>query len=494
MSIAQYLTKFALGVTNEGLLTPAKGGTGNTSGGGSTTPTITAVSYPGNDTAVNTAGGDTVTLTGTNFGVGASVIVNSIPASVVTRVSATQLTFTAPANAAGSYIIYVVNADGATALGVPGLQYSGVPAWSTAAGSLGSIAASTAASFTASATSNSAVTYSLYSGTLPSGLSLNSSTGAITGTAPSVGSTTTYNFTIRATDSENQDTDRNFSLTITAAMVVEYLVVAGGGAGAGDEWAGAGGGGAGGLLASTAPGVVSGVVFTCTVGAGATAVGQTSIGAGGSNSSLQTPAGTITAIGGGTAAAYSATTQGQRYGDGGSGGGAAWLRVAGLGVSGPPRQGYDGGTDSTSSHGGGGGGAGGGGASTNNFGGAGGSGVQWPAGSGTYYAGGGGGSTSTNGGVVSGGAGGGGSGRDYNAGSVFNGSTNTGGGGGGSWNRTNVSQGGTRYVAGNGGSGIVILRYLDVNPAAASTTGNPTVTVADGYRTYRFTNSGTITF
>ena len=40
-------------------------------------------------------------------------------------------------------------------------------------------------------------------------LTLNSSTGAITGTAPSPTSGTTYNFTLRATDAESQ-TDRSF--------------------------------------------------------------------------------------------------------------------------------------------------------------------------------------------------------------------------------------------------------------------------------------------
>jgi hypothetical protein len=33
-----------------------------------------------------------------------------------------------------------------------------------------------------------------------------------------------------------------------------------------------------------------------------------------------------------------------------------------------------------------------------------------------------------------------------------------------------------------------------VYPAATSTTGSPTITVAGGYRTYTFTASGSITF
>jgi hypothetical protein len=41
---------------------------------------------------------------------------------------------------------------------------------------------------------------------------------------------------------------------------------------------------------------------------------------------------------------------------------------------------------------------------------------------------------------------------------------------------------------------VVILRYPDSWSAAASTTGSPTVTVANGYRVYKWTSSGSITF
>ena len=49
-------------------------------------------------------------------------------------------------------------------------------------------------------------------------LTLNSSTGAITGTAPAATAETTYNFTLRATDAESQTADRAFSITVTVGV------------------------------------------------------------------------------------------------------------------------------------------------------------------------------------------------------------------------------------------------------------------------------------
>jgi len=46
----------------------------------------------------------------------------------------------------------------------------------------------------------------------------------------------------------------------------------------------------------------------------------------------------------------------------------------------------------------------------------------------------------------------------------------------------------------NGIGGVVIFRYSDQLPAAASTTGSPTITVTGGYRIYQFAASGSVTF
>jgi hypothetical protein len=67
------------------------------------------------------------------------------------------------------------------------------------------------------------------------------------------------------------------------------------------------------------------------------------------------------------------------------------------------------------------------------------------------------------------------------------GTPNTGGGGGA--NRYSGS-GGVNI----GGSGVVIVRYSDVYSPALAVTGTYTYTVSGGYRIYKFTSSGSITF
>jgi Concanavalin A-like lectin/glucanases superfamily len=183
------------------------------------TPKVSSIVYPGAETAANTAGGETITLNGSGFASGLSILIGSNTVSVVSVVSASQVTFTAPAISAGTYPLYVINTDGGTGIALPGISYHGTPQWTTAAGSLGSAYSAAGISQTVTATNTDTVSYSLVSGTLPSGATLNSSTGLISGTSPVVGSTTTYNFVIGATDAENQTTNRSFSLTINPDSV-----------------------------------------------------------------------------------------------------------------------------------------------------------------------------------------------------------------------------------------------------------------------------------
>lgn len=92
------------------------------------------------------------------------------------------------------------------------------PNWVTAAGSLGGDYTGRSSTFNLSAFG--ATSYSVISGSLATGHSLNSSTGVISGTASGPGEyqTNTYTITVRATNGAGS-TDREFTYTITNRYV-----------------------------------------------------------------------------------------------------------------------------------------------------------------------------------------------------------------------------------------------------------------------------------
>jgi hypothetical protein len=184
-------------------------------------PTFTSVSP---DTITNAQ--TSVTITGSNF---VSIpIVEAIsttgvitPADSVTFNNSTSLTCNFTLTTDGTYYIRIENNDGlAVRSSTAVLTVSDAPTWSTAAGTLGTIAGDFSGTVaTVAATSDSAITYSETTNVLTNAslanCTLNSSTGVISTTDFAGANTTaaTYTFTLRATDAEGQTADRSFSLT-----------------------------------------------------------------------------------------------------------------------------------------------------------------------------------------------------------------------------------------------------------------------------------------
>jgi hypothetical protein len=429
--------------------------------GTTTSITIIGDNFTSNTTVsiLGTAGGD-VTPVSTTFNSSTSI-----------TIVVTDSDF---ANAYEPYSVKVTNVSGLNATLSNAINVDTTVAWQTASGSLGTIPIdATGNHFTVVATDadSDTITYSVVSGALPNGISLDSSTGVISGDPDDVLSNTTYNFTIRASTT-SANADRAFSMVVSAPINIEYLVVAGGGGtGSGNR----GGGGAGGFRTATSS-FNSGTVITGTVGGGGTSAGA------GSDSSISASGfTTYTSTGGG----FGGSGQG---GSGGSGGGSGYNTTSqgqGNTPATNPSQGNNGAGQNTSGSGygaGGGGGAGSNGSSgTNSSGGNGGSGKSNSiTGSAVTYAGGGGGAVEFSGSTASGGSGGGGNGGNGSGGEQ-SGTANTGGGGGAS------------YVGGgNGGSGIVILR-LPTASYSGTTTGSPTVTTDGTDTVIKFTGTGTYT-
>jgi hypothetical protein len=318
---------------------------------------------------INESQNTTITVTGLNFQVGAVISVSGAATSNVsrnlstTRINGTTLTATTAA-ASSNYVggqnfnITVTNPSGlSNTLSTAG-TVDGAPVWSTSAGSLGTVVIGDAASFSPSATDPNAdtITYSVASGSLPTGTSINSSTGAITGTVS--GSDGTFSFTLRARSTQASTvstSDRSFSIIVTAVATggtisditlsgtnyklhaftsgtsnfvlntnkaIDVLIVGGGGGGGraiGDNDTGKGGAGAGQALVRTGYSPGAGT-YSIVVGAG---------GPGQTNGTGSAPAAPTSA---GNSTGFGVTANGGGYGGasdnhygpqtGGSGGGA----------------------------------------------------------------------------------------------------------------------------------------------------------------------------
>jgi hypothetical protein len=100
-------------------------------------PKITSIAITSNtysvldDAAVNVGGGYIV-VTGSNFQSGATILIDTTPATSVSYINDTTLRAQVPAKSAASYNFYVVNPDGGTGIKVAGITYSGSPTWVTA--------------------------------------------------------------------------------------------------------------------------------------------------------------------------------------------------------------------------------------------------------------------------------------------------------------------------------------------------------------------------
>ncbi len=426
--------------------------------------------------------GTSITISGSYIQTGATVKFigtdnTERSAASVSVVSSDEITSTTPSLpvAYEPYDVKVTNPDGQSATLSDALDAGGTPTWSTSSGTLTSIneGSSLNTSVSASDPDGTSIVYS--SSNLPLWMSLNSSTGALTGTAPDIESNTTYNFNITASDGVNTSS-RAFSVDVIFVppyITTDFLLIAGGGGGGGEYTSGnsgAAGGGAGGYICSVtgefsgrSSSPVNKIDFTpatnysVTIGGGGPGGANPGTNSTGSNSSIAgSDITTITALGGG-AGSYRWHVGSYIGGPGGSGGGGA---SEGAGGAGTANQGYDGANAlGYGNRGGGGGGAG-------------------SAGSG--YSGGSGLASSISGSSVTRAYGGSGS-SSGNPGAA---SANTGNGGDGGFGYNTSQRGGA------GGSGIAIFKY----PSSRSmTVGSGLVSSTQTSGSYKITTitSGT---
>ncbi len=184
-------------------------------------PTVANVSQ-----TIAPATATTISITGTNFvSIPTVEFVNGSTGAItnsntVSFTNATTLSVNCTL-ASGNYYVRIENPDGNAGRSTNNIiTASTAPSFSTAAGSLGTIAGNFSGTVaTVAGSSDSSITFSEVTSVLTNAsqanCTLNSSTGVIT-TSDFGGSSTTpttYNFTLRITDAEAQTVDRAFSLT-----------------------------------------------------------------------------------------------------------------------------------------------------------------------------------------------------------------------------------------------------------------------------------------
>ena len=188
-------------------------------------PTVADVSQtiaPATATTINITGTGFVSIPQVQFVNGSTgAITNS---NTVSFTSATALSVNVTL-AAGNYFVRIENPDGNAGRSTNNIiTASTAPSFTTAAGSLGTIAGNFSGTVaTVTGSSDSAITFSeVTSGgnvlTASSGANCTLASNGVITTSDFGGTSTTatlYNFTLRITDAEGQTVDRDFSLTST---------------------------------------------------------------------------------------------------------------------------------------------------------------------------------------------------------------------------------------------------------------------------------------
>src|SRR5581483_346750 len=180
-SITATTPAHAAGAVDVAVTTPGGTGTGTSAYTYVAVPTVSSVS----PNSGPTGGGTSVTITGTNFTGATAVTFGGSAATGVTVVSATSITATTPAHAAGAVDV-AVTTPGGSGTGtsaytfVTTLNLASTPSATTQVGQ-------TYSQTNVASGGTAAYSYTLFAGTLPAGTNLSSTTGTVSGTPTTAG-------------------------------------------------------------------------------------------------------------------------------------------------------------------------------------------------------------------------------------------------------------------------------------------------------------------
>ncbi|MBI3650153.1 MAG: IPT/TIG domain-containing protein [Acidobacteria bacterium] len=186
-------------------------------------PTVTAIS----PASGSTAGGTTVTITGTGFRSGATLTLGGSAATGVSVISSTSITATTPAHAAGAVNVVVTNSDNQSGTLTNGFTYNAAPTVTAISPTSGAVGGGTSITITGNGfLAGATVTLG---GTVATGVTVVSST-SITATTPSHAAGA-VNVVVTNTDSQSGTLANGFTYnsapTVTAISPVSGPVAGG---------------------------------------------------------------------------------------------------------------------------------------------------------------------------------------------------------------------------------------------------------------------------
>ena len=161
-----------------------------------------------------------ITISGSGFQDGCEVYFETTPSESLVFNSENELVASTDNSlTSGTYYVRVINPSGLRVTLEDALIVDAAPTWTTSEGSLGELLyTNTGEHFTleASDPEGQDLTYTMVSGDLPPVLSLDTATGVISGNLDEVEDDTTYEFTVRVSDTapEPNTVERVFSITI----------------------------------------------------------------------------------------------------------------------------------------------------------------------------------------------------------------------------------------------------------------------------------------
>ncbi|MCC6237105.1 MAG: putative Ig domain-containing protein [Dehalococcoidia bacterium] len=179
---------------------------------------VSATTLP--DAALTSAYSQTLSATGGAGSYSWSVVDGALPAGLSLNSSTGVISGTPTVVGNVAFTARVTDSDGNTASRALAIKVNPALAITTAALAAG-VQSAAYTSQTLAATGGSGVyTWAIESGALPTGLTLNTSTGAITGTPSASG---TANFSARVTDSANVTTTKALSITVSGSGVLTVV-------------------------------------------------------------------------------------------------------------------------------------------------------------------------------------------------------------------------------------------------------------------------------